>query len=303
MIDVDFFEAIRESEGASAANELLAGVVEELRALQTGTEELGRLGGDRFGVILVGANDEAARSWAEHASHVLGAKAFPAGRATRQITVSCGVASCDTAQNVEQLLEQAEGALAVAKSSGRNRVAQWSASLSATREVRRPGKPFEGTVAGDVLTPCTVFLQAGEPASHAAELMHQTQLKAIAVVDTVGRLVGLCTQEQVSCKTVDGRSGQLVRDVMTTDVRRFSRQEDFASLMDFFNLDTLAWAVVAHDGRPVGLLNCDSLLAMSEPVGTAALAAATPYTDRTEYLLVPEWCPDPCGHAAPRAVN
>jgi Mg/Co/Ni transporter MgtE len=143
-----------------------------------------------------------------------------------------------------------------------------------------------------------VFLQAGEPALHAAELMRQTGLKAIAVVDAGGRLAGLCTQDQVSDETVDSRSGRLVRDVMTTDVRRFSRQEEFASLMKFFTLDSLAWAVVAHDGRPMGLLNCDSLLALSQPVGTARLAAPPPYTDRTEYLLVPEWCPDSFGQEA-----
>jgi diguanylate cyclase (GGDEF)-like protein len=300
VIDLDFFAAIRESEGGLAASVLLADVVEELKALQTGTEVLGRLGGNRFGVMLTSANGAAAAAgtWAERANHVLAARAFQVGRATRQITVSCGVASCDTAQSVEQLLEQAAEALAVAKSSGRNRVVQWSATISETREVHRLGELFQEIVASDVLTPCTVFLQAGEPATHAAELMRQTLLEAIAVVDAGGRLVGLCTKDQVSGETVDSRSGRLVRDVMTSDVRRFSRQEEFASLMDFFNLDPLAWAVVAHDGRPVGLLNCDSLLALSQPVGTAALAAPPPYTDRTEYLLIPEWCPDPCGQEA-----
>ncbi len=145
---------------------------------------------------------------------------------------------------------------------------------------------LDRTVAADVLTPCAVFLQAGESISQAAELFRQTRLEAIAVVDVGGKFVGLCKSEQVVGDAADSHAARLVRDVMTTDVRRFGRHEELTSLMEFFNTDPLAWAAVVHDGRPVGLLSCDSILELSQPVGPFDVATQPHFTDTSEYLLV-----------------
>jgi diguanylate cyclase (GGDEF)-like protein len=288
VIDLDFFSAVQRRDGDPSAAALLAAVAQELNDIRVESEVLVCLGADRFGVMLPGANAATASAWAERARAALAAKTFAAGKANCQITASFGVASSDTAQSADDLLDQAIAALECAKASGRNCVTRWGEPADELRLASTPGMLFEGTVAGDVLTPCSVFLQPGEPASHAAELLQQTRLEAIPVVDGSGKLLGLCTQEHAASEDVQRHASRLVRDVMITDVRRFGRQEEFATLMDFFTLDPLAWAVVVDDGRPVGVLNCDSLLALSQPVGALSPASQPRFVETTDFLLVPE---------------
>ena len=288
LVDIDFFAAIGNLEGAMTGTALLASVAEELQKLGSDADMLACLGRDRFAAILTDADAEMAHEWAQRVGQALAAKSFPLGKSNCRITASCGVASSDTADGGGQLLWQATEALANAKSSGRNCVACWGEFDDESPEARTWGHLLDRTVSADVVTPCAVFLQADEPLSHAAELFQQTRLEAIAVVDVGGKLLGLCKREHVSDQPVDSHSTRLVRDVMVSDVRRFDRHEGFSSLMEFFNDDPLAWAVVAHDGRPVGLLNCDNILGLSRPVRPFGPASGSQITDSTEYLLVPD---------------
>jgi CBS-domain-containing membrane protein len=259
-----------------------------LNSLRGQSDVLGCFGVDRFAVMVPGADAEKASASAEQVRQALAAEAFQIRGASCRITASMGVAGCETAQSADELLEQAIAALETAKASGRNRVTRWADVVGETHEINSIGRLFERTHARDILTPCSVLLKADEPAANAAELMRQTQLECIPVVDRSGKLVGLCQRDHVADPSTDGHSSRLVRDVMTTDVQRFGADEDFATLMDFFSAETLAWAVVIDHGRPLGTLNCDSLLALSKPVSSIGPATRGEYSDSTEYLLVPD---------------
>jgi diguanylate cyclase (GGDEF)-like protein len=288
LVDLDYFAALGRSEGHLAAGALLASVAEELQKLQGDADVLACLGGNRFAAILDDADAEVGHEWAQRIGQALAAKSFSAGKTTCRITASCGVAGSDTANSSEQLIRQATEALANAKSSGRNCVARWDQLDEESAEARTWGCLLDRTVSADVLTPCAVFLQASEPLTQAAELFRQTRLEAIPVVDVDGKLLGLCKREHPGVAPADAHAGSLVRDVMTSDVKRFGRREEFSSLMEFFNDDPLAWAVIVDDGRPVGLLNCDNILGLSQPVPPFRRASDSQFTDSTEYLLVPD---------------
>jgi hypothetical protein len=79
-----------------------------------------------------------------------------------------------------------------------------------------------------------------------------------------------------------------VREVMTSGLRSFSESENIGSLMDFFNEDARTAAVVVREGKPVGIVTCNCLVALSRPVTSGSLAAASKYCDTSEYLLVPD---------------
>ena len=289
--DIDFSSRIGRLHGAAAREALLLAVTQELNHLRVGSEVLGCLGADRFCAMLPGASDTAAAEWAEHVRQALATAKFKVQGTTWQITASFGVAGCDAADSAEQLLNLATQALESAKASGRNCVVRYGEFGADARELIAPAKLFDGTVARGVMTPCTVFLQSDEPVGQAVSLLHQTRLDAIAVVDAEGKLLGLCEQGQVITVDESQYSTQRVRDVMTTDVQRFGEQEEFATLLDFFTRDERSLAVVVDAERPVGLITCNSLLAMSKPVTTGSLAPESQYSDTSEYLMVPDLRP------------
>ncbi|MGD9719862.1 MAG: diguanylate cyclase [Pirellulales bacterium] len=296
--DLDFFGATRRLLGVAGANSVLAAVAELLQSRGDDPRDatIYSLGGDRFAAVLPGANAAEACAWAERAGQALAARPVTAGKASCQLTASFGIACCDSAETPGQLLEQANAALASAKSSGRNCVVRYNEFAGEAHLGSTAGRLFERTIARDVLTPCSLFLQPGESVEAAAELLRRSHLEVAPVVDAGGKLQGLFKQDQVAVQTAGGHTARQVRDAMC-DVRSFQSSEELATLMDFFNQDPLAWAVVVQDGRPLGLLNCDSLLSLSQPVRIRD-AAPQPDTLTTDYLLVPDACQEECAQGA-----
>jgi diguanylate cyclase (GGDEF)-like protein len=299
VIDLDFTRAIRQSEGVGGVNTLVAGVATELNRLRDKDGVLACLGGDRFGVMRPGETAEQAAQWAESVRHGLTQKTFVSGGQTEyKLTASLGVAGCETAESPEQLLEQANAALAAAKASGRNCLMRWGEfTTDAESTSSMQSRILERTMARHVMIPCSVFLQADDSSTCAARLLHQARLDALPVVDTSGQLVGLCKQELLDNSPRRGPD-QRVSAVMISKVHRFRPNEDVAALIDYFNQDPLAWAVVVDEGRPVGLLNCDSLVALSQSAGTKSFAGEEPYDESTAYLLVPDIAPEELGQEA-----
>jgi two-component system cell cycle response regulator len=297
VLDLDFFSRIDRLHGASAGAALLQAVAKELNELRSGSEVLGCLGGDLFCALLPDANLTAAVEWAERARQVLSATKFKLAETTVQITASFGVAACDQAESAEQLVEQATQALQTAKSSGRNcvvRSGEFGADASA---LTAPGTLFERTVARDVMTACTVFLQPDELVGQAIDQLHRTRLEGIPVVDSDGKLVGLCEQEIMITVAESDYATRLVGDLMTTDVQSFGEQESLASLVDFLARDARSLIIIVdEEARPVGFVTSNSLLAMSRRVTTDSFAAEAAYSDTSQYLVVPDLCPQECSH-------
>ena len=289
VIDVDFFGRIDRSQGAAAGEALLRAIAQQLGRAVTGDQVVGYLGGDRFGVILPGASDLEAAEWAELARAELAAAKFKLGETMWQITASFGIAA-GAAAAAPELIERATQALQTAKSSGRDCIARWGEFRDDAHDLE-PNRLFEGATARDVMTPCTVFLRADEPAGHAIELLHRTRLEGIPVIDGEGKLVGLCEQHALASLGEAHYETHRIREVMTTDVATFDQQESFASLMEFFTRDSRSLTIVVHKSRPVGFVTCNSLLALPQPITTATLAGDASYRDSSDYLLVPDVSP------------
>jgi two-component system, cell cycle response regulator len=291
VLDIDFFSRIRHAHGAATGNALLSLVAQELDRDRKGWEVLCYLGGDRFCKMIPGANDAAAVEWAERTRQALAGTRFTCCEPATQITVSIGVAGSDAADDAEELLGHATQALQAAKSAGRNCVVRWADAANGEFQPAGLEKLFERTVARDVMKPCTVVLKSDEPISRATELFERTRLEAIPVVDTAGNLLGLCRATQIEAMAESAVSHQIVKDIMTINVKRFGGCDDFATVMKFFTDDPMTLAVVVDSARPIGLLNCDSLLSLSRPMSLGSLNVQSHFSDTSEYLLVPEACP------------
>ncbi len=124
FIDLDRLKELNDRYGHERGNTILRSVSEEIRSTIRATDLAARYGGDEFVVLLTRTDRagalrvaDALREKVEQAGQRLG---FLAG----QITASIGVAEYDPAEPGEgPLLEQADRALYLAKSAGRNTVA------------------------------------------------------------------------------------------------------------------------------------------------------------------------------------
>ena len=119
-IDVDSFKEINDSRGHAAGDEALRGVAQRIAAEGRPDDIYGRVGGDEFAVVLLGARAEDAERFAARVRKGVGAM----GPGGPSVTVSVGIAEFPAhGSDVDELLTRADAAMYSSKRGGRDRVA------------------------------------------------------------------------------------------------------------------------------------------------------------------------------------
>ncbi len=134
MTDIDHFKSFNDRFGHAVGDLVIKSVAKALGATLRPQDVLGRYGGEEFCILLPDADPEQARQVAERLRLRIEQQASASidGHELPRITSSFGLATLgDGAQTPQQLLEQADGALYLAKRAGRNRVERWRADESA----------------------------------------------------------------------------------------------------------------------------------------------------------------------------
>ena len=122
MVDVDHFKSVNDKYGHSMGDEVLRQVAAELRACVRDADVVCRFGGEEFAILLPHTDLVAAESVAEKLRCAIAALKFP----QLSVTASLGVSStCQSPNNPQELLEQCDKSMYVAKRSGRNQVFRW----------------------------------------------------------------------------------------------------------------------------------------------------------------------------------
>jgi two-component system cell cycle response regulator len=116
VLDLDHFKRINDSHGHKTGDQVLVAAARVLGAHLRAEDQLGRLGGEEFLVLLPDTDVSAA----VHVAEKLRAE-LAAARTTVPVTVSIGLATWD-GEAPEDLLHRADEALYAAKSAGRDRV-------------------------------------------------------------------------------------------------------------------------------------------------------------------------------------
>lgn len=122
VIDIDWFKRINDTQGHLVGDQVLVAVAACLRRELRGHDGLGRFGGDEFVVILDELDLARAESVGNRIRVAVGSLQVGEGV---PVSVSIGLAHApplDQPDGVDQLLDRADAALYVAKSSGRDRV-------------------------------------------------------------------------------------------------------------------------------------------------------------------------------------
>ena len=124
MVDVDVFKEFNDCYGHVIGDDCLRRVAAMLRAsLRNTSDQIARVGGEEFVVLLPQTSVENARIMAERMrSSVYGLRIPHAASPETVVTISAGVTGSSTLTSADEMLSAADKALYRAKSSGRNRV-------------------------------------------------------------------------------------------------------------------------------------------------------------------------------------
>lgn len=125
MIDIDDFKAFNDKYGHLAGDEILKGTTGRIRDGVRAIDMVARLGGEEFGVILPGTGKEDSYVVADRIRAAVEKMRLPQEKfpVKEGATVSIGIAEFphDT-ENIDELIDNADKAMYLAKSLGKNRV-------------------------------------------------------------------------------------------------------------------------------------------------------------------------------------
>mgnify|MGYP001611958399 CR=1 FL=1 len=120
MIDIDNFKQVNSNFGHPIGDEVLRRVACELRGSVKDVDNVGRLGGEEFGIIVDDADEEVTEAVAVRlCSEVAGLDMVPLIK--RNITISCGVTVWRKGMLAKDLMCRVDNALRQAKKEGKNR--------------------------------------------------------------------------------------------------------------------------------------------------------------------------------------
>ncbi len=122
MVDIDHFKSINDKFGHSMGDEVLRRVAACLQETVRSQDVVCRYGGEEFSVLLPNTGMEEAERVAEKVRLAIQALKFPSLSVTSSLGVSCTSLAAATPQD---LLDQADKCLYVAKRNGRNQVIRW----------------------------------------------------------------------------------------------------------------------------------------------------------------------------------
>ena len=123
VLDIDKFKSVNDTFGHPVGDRVIREVGDHLIASLRATDIIGRYGGDEFLVGMPGCDLDQGAAIAEKISRTIETQCAAEVSGLR-VTVSIGVASLGSrGAGIAELIEEADRALYVAKSSGRNRVA------------------------------------------------------------------------------------------------------------------------------------------------------------------------------------
>jgi diguanylate cyclase (GGDEF)-like protein len=127
MMDIDHFKMVNDSFGHLGGDRILAEVGRRLGEAGRAVDWLGRYGGDEFLAVLAVTQGSGGGQAAERFRAAVSALPIEAGRASRTVTLSAGIAAYDGGEEwptAEQLVGAADAALYRAKNGGRNRASE-----------------------------------------------------------------------------------------------------------------------------------------------------------------------------------
>lgn len=125
MLDIDHFKKINDTYGHLFGDKVIMAVATILKSKVKGQDAVARMGGEEFAILLPETSAEGARILSEQIRLAIERGRIRKHDTNEQIdgvTISIGIASHDSEQPLDILIDQADKALYASKQGGRNRV-------------------------------------------------------------------------------------------------------------------------------------------------------------------------------------
>jgi diguanylate cyclase (GGDEF)-like protein len=122
MLDLDHFKAINDRFGHAVGDRALQVTAERCRQVLRDGDVIARIGGEEFAVLLPATGIDGARLVADRLHGVIRRTPFSLGPLAIEVRASVGGALAPADAGIDALLDRADRALYVAKSTGRDRV-------------------------------------------------------------------------------------------------------------------------------------------------------------------------------------
>jgi diguanylate cyclase (GGDEF)-like protein len=128
FIDIDDFKTVNDSLGHTAGDELLTAVGQRIRRSLRAADTAARMGGDEFAVLIEDGDVAEATMLAERLLRILRAPFTIEGQ-TLAVRISIGIACAGSATSPSDLLRNADTAMYVAKTGGKDRYALFESTM------------------------------------------------------------------------------------------------------------------------------------------------------------------------------
>ena len=132
MMDLDHFKTVNDAYGHQAGDRVLIACARYVMQHLRPYDKVFRYGGEEFVLILQSVSSDAAMEIVGHLRAGLAEMPIHYNDMLIGVTASFGIAPLDSDYSVEQSLDNADQALYVAKSAGRNRTQLWNATMRPT---------------------------------------------------------------------------------------------------------------------------------------------------------------------------
>lgn len=122
VLDIDHFKRVNDAHGHAVGDVVIQSLARLLRRVVRQTDHVGRLGGEEFGIILVGSKDAGAATICDRVRASFAELRHASEQGEFSATLSCGIAAFPECSTASELFNVADEALYAAKEGGRNRV-------------------------------------------------------------------------------------------------------------------------------------------------------------------------------------
>jgi diguanylate cyclase (GGDEF)-like protein len=129
IMDLDWFKNVNDQYGHNIGDQVINRIGILMKDVFSRESITARIGGEEFGVIIPGKNDDEVRKMAETFLEKVSEYGYEYNDMTFHVTVSIGIAKKTAfGQTLGNLMNRADRALYISKDSGRNRVTEYMAS-------------------------------------------------------------------------------------------------------------------------------------------------------------------------------
>lgn len=265
ILDLDFFKRINDTHGHPVGDEALRRTAALLSSQIRSSDIVGRYGGEEFCVLLAETAEAGAHLWAERFRTQLSKLEIRTNGAPISVTASFGVAQCmEDTGSAEDLIDNADQALLVAKRSGRDRVVAFSSLTGPPAESSsdyNPESMFERLKAREVMNTIVATLSERDNVGAAMNHFLRFRINSAPVVNALGKLVGVISEKDLAGIMLRPQWWTMpIKDVMKTNVVWYEEDSCALAIYQFLTRVTIRSVIIVSDGKPTGVISRSGLL-------------------------------------------